>query len=83
MRLASSAESISIGSVVRKMEGDFALVECLPGGNGQCVISSACRLTGIMGEALEAFLTVLDGHTIADLTGRNDRLVKILELRAA
>ena len=83
LRLASPPEEISVGAVVRKMEGDFAVVECLPGGNGQCIISSACRLTGIMSEALEAFLQVLDGYTIGDLCGRNPKLAKILSMRAA
>ena len=83
LRLASPPEEISIGAVVRKMEGDFALVECLPGGSGQCIISSACRLTGIMSEALEAFLQVLDGYTINDLCGQNSKLAKILNMRAA
>ena len=48
LRLMTPPEEISIGAVIRKIEGDFALVECLPGGNGECIISSACRLTGIM-----------------------------------
>ena len=83
LRLAAPPEEISVGAVVRKMEGDFALVDCLPGGNGQCIISSACRLTGIMSEALEAFLAVLDGYSLADLTGANAKLAKILSMKAA
>ena len=83
LRLAAPPDEISIGAVVRKMEGDFALVECLPGGNGQCIISSACRLTSILAEALEAFLQVLDGYTIDDLCGENPKLAKILSMRAA
>ncbi|MEM7427938.1 MAG: Rrf2 family transcriptional regulator [Pseudomonadota bacterium] len=83
LRLSAPPQDISVGAVVRKMEGDFALVECLPGGNGQCIISSACQLTGILNEALDAFLSVLDSYTLADLTGANARLAKILSLRAA
>ncbi len=83
LRLAGPADTISLGAVIRKIEGDFALVECLPGGSGQCIISPACRLTGIMREALQAFVDVLDGYTIADLTRNNSKLATLLRGEAA
>ena len=83
LRLAHRPDQITIGNVVRKMESDMALVECLPGGNGCCIIAPACRLTGIMKEALEAFLAVLDGYSLADLTMNNAHLSKILGMQAA
>ena len=83
LRLAGPADQISLGAVIRKIEGDFALVECLPGGNGQCIISPACRLTGVMREALQAFLEVLDAYTIADLTRKNHKLAALLSGEAA
>ena len=83
MRLAHGANTIRIGDVVRRMEGDLALVECFPGGAGNCLIVRACRLKGVLNEALEAFLAVLDRYTIADLTANNPRLRNLLENEAA
>jgi Rrf2 family nitric oxide-sensitive transcriptional repressor len=68
LRLARKAETIRVGDVVRRMEGDIHLVECFSAESGGCVISGACRLKGVLHEALVAFLTVLDRYTLADLT---------------
>lgn len=83
MRLAQAAGSIRIGDVVRRMEGDLALVECFPGGAGNCLIVRACRLKGVLNEALEAFLSVLDRYTIADLTANHPKLRALLESETA
>ena len=69
LTLARPAESITIGAVVRATESDFAIVECMGSGN-QCRITPACRLRGVLGEALGAFLKVLDRHTLAELVLR-------------
>jgi Rrf2 family nitric oxide-sensitive transcriptional repressor len=82
LRLARPARSIVIGDVVRRMEGDFALVECFPGGNGACLITPACRLKKVLHEAVQAFLTVLDQYTIDDLVRDNARLRGLLEVAA-
>lgn len=66
LRLARPADEIVLGDVVRATEPDFALVECFATGN-QCVISGCCRLPGVLNEALDAFLGVLDRHTLANI----------------
>lgn len=83
LRLAGDPGAISIGSIVRKTEGDFALVECLQQGKSHCLITPACRLKGVLGEATEAFLAVLDKYTIADLVADNFALRDLLNLEAA
>lgn len=65
LRLGRSAAEIRIGDVVRATEDDLALVPCFAG--ERCAITPACRLKGVLGEALAAFLAVLDRHTLADL----------------
>lgn len=62
VRLARPPSQINVGDVVRHSEGGFDLVDC-----GSCLIAPACALTGVLQEALRAFMTVLDGHTIEDL----------------
>ena len=77
LRLNDAPEHISIGAVVRKMESDFDLVECL-GDNQTCCILPACQLKPILQEAAERFLETLDPYTLADvLTNRQvlNRLV--------
>jgi Rrf2 family nitric oxide-sensitive transcriptional repressor len=66
LRLAMPAEDINLGRVVRTTEPDFALVECFSSGN-QCVITGCCKLQGVLGEALKAFLAVLDRYTLASI----------------
>ncbi|MEJ6007327.1 Rrf2 family transcriptional regulator [Paucibacter sp. AS339] len=68
MRLAMAPQDIRIGALVRAVEPDFALVECLGSGNS-CKLNGYCRLTGILGEALNDFLARLDRHTLAELLG--------------
>lgn len=80
LRLARPAREITIGAVVRHLEEDFALVECLKTGGGACAISPVCRMKGLFGEALAAFLAVLDRHTIGDMTGKSDALAALLRI---
>ena len=68
IRLARAPEAIAIGALVRATEAEFALAECMQAQGGDCcAISPACRLKGMLHEALAAFLAVLDKYTLADL----------------
>jgi Rrf2 family nitric oxide-sensitive transcriptional repressor len=69
LRLGMPQEAIRLGDVVRATEPDFDLVECFAAG-GACRITPTCRLRGVLGEALVAFVSVLDGYTLADLALR-------------
>ena len=70
LRLAKPPAEIIVGAVVRQTEEDLALVECFAG--GACAITAPCRLRRALGEALAAFLAVLDGYTLADLLGGSE-----------
>ena len=81
IRLGRTPEEIRIGEVVRATEEDMALVECLrPDGGGLCRIDGACRLKGMLREALGAFLAVLDGYTLADILAPHEALARLLTL---
>ena len=67
MRLAKPAAEINLGAVVRSVEPDFMLVECMATGNN-CTLTGHCKLTGIVSVALQRFLSHLDGYSLADLT---------------
>lgn len=81
LRLAMPAASINLGDVVRRMEPDLELVPCFDPG-GVCRIRSACTLKGVLGEALDAFLGVLDRYSLADLLERRSDLARLLALPA-
>lgn len=83
MRLAGGGSAIRVGDVVRCMESDLAPVECLRASGGNCLITSCCRLKGVLSRATAAYLAVLDGCTIADLARDNDALALLLGKRAA
>ncbi|MCF6284861.1 MAG: Rrf2 family transcriptional regulator [Candidatus Hydrogenedentes bacterium] len=80
LRLAMPPEQINIGEVVRKTEPNFNLVECFDREKNQCVITPACKLMGILGEAFQAFTDVLDQYTLADMTTNRDDLRDCLGL---
>ena len=84
MKLAGAPEEINLGQVVRQMEPDFAIVECFdPERRTGCVITPACRLQLVLGKAVEAFLDVLDNHTLADLLQNRTRLRSLLNIEMA
>jgi Rrf2 family nitric oxide-sensitive transcriptional repressor len=68
LRLGRPAGEIGIGEVVRLTEEDFRMVECFEPGRSACPLLPGCRLKGALNEALAAYLAVLDGFTLADLT---------------
>jgi Rrf2 family transcriptional regulator, nitric oxide-sensitive transcriptional repressor len=82
LSLAHVPEKLSVGRIVRAMEPDMGLVECMRP-NNECVITRACALTGMLDEARKAFLAVLDGYTLGDilLPERRKNLSKLLDLR--
>lgn len=77
IRLAREPHDINIGQLVRHTEEGFELVECF-GTSNLCAISPACRLRGLLGNALNAFLDVLDEASLADLLENGDALAKLL-----
>ncbi|RDB44257.1 Rrf2 family transcriptional regulator [Halomonas sp. DQ26W] len=82
MLLNRPPESISLGGLVRDTEHELGLVECFRDAN-ECVITPACRLTLILNEAMAAFMTVLDGYTLADMLGqRQPQLAQLMQIPA-
>ena len=70
LKLARPASMIRMGEVVRALEDDTRLVECLGDGPTTCILSGACLLTRSMARAMEAFFASLDEVTLADLRAR-------------
>ncbi len=60
--LARPAGEIGIGKVVRALERGMKLADC-----GRCRLKGGCGLSGVLADALDAFLGVLDRYSLADV----------------
>lgn len=80
LSLARAPELINIGDVVRHTEVNFNIVECFDGKHNRCPITAMCRLKGVLSDAAEAFLHVLDGYTLADVLKNEHKLEVTLKL---
>lgn len=61
--LARAAQDIRVGEVVRAMERGMRLADC-----ARCALKADCALSGVLAEALDAFLAVLDRYSLADVS---------------
>ncbi len=67
LRLLRPAHQIVLGEVIRQTETDFNLVECFDNDHNTCRLNGHCRLKGTLQQAMDSYLAVLDGVTLADL----------------
>lgn len=78
-RLARPASDIRVGAVIRDTEDGFDLVECFDPARNTCPLRAECRLRVALERARAAFLAELDAVTLADLVGRGEAVLAILE----
>lgn len=78
IRLAKEPSEINIGQLVRQTEEDFNIVECFCPEMNNCPISSACTVKNVLYQALHAFLEVLDGYTLQDISENKIQLKHLL-----
>ena len=71
LRLLKPAKDIALGDVVRQTETDFTMVECFDPAHNDCRLTGHCRLKGVLDQALQSYLKVLDRVTLADLVPRS------------
>lgn len=65
--LAVAPEDVRIGTLVRRLEENQAVVECFrPEGCG-CTLLPACHLRGMLAKARDAFYETLDRHHLGEL----------------
>jgi len=83
IELGRPAEEINIGEVVRHMESNFHIVECLDPGRSLCRIIPGCTLKKVLQEAVVAFQEVLNRYTLADLLKNRSTLGRLLIERRA
>ncbi|NVO06542.1 MAG: Rrf2 family transcriptional regulator [Rhodoferax sp.] len=83
MRLSKPAAKINVGAVVRQTETDFALVECFEPGSNHCGLMGNCSLQGVLHQATNSFLAVLDAVSLADLVAPGTSRVQMPASRRA
>ncbi len=74
-RLAKPAEEINLGTLIRVLENSLAPIDC---NKPCCLFTPACQLKGILAEAVEAYLSVLDRYTLADIVSNSQELKGLL-----
>jgi len=74
--LGKATEEISLGEIVRLMEPDFGMVECLRPDNA-CPITPICPLPAPLLEATNAFLETLDRYSLSDIAIGQQRMFPI------
>lgn len=83
IKLARAAEDINMGDVIRKTESNLEVVECMNQSTNTCPIIGACGLKPWLAQAMHAFLTVLDGVTLADIVQNRKKIARTLGISAA
>lgn len=78
LELAMPPELVGVGTVIRETEGAAVVAKCFAKENNDCAIARSCGLRGVLAEAVEAFYTVLDRYTLADLVRNRQALAKVL-----
>lgn len=73
LQLIKPPDQIFLGKVVRCMEPDMRLIDCVG-----CPILPACPLPGALVEATAAFVDVLDRYTLADILAAGPGLEGLL-----
>ncbi|MBV1837152.1 Rrf2 family transcriptional regulator [Acetobacter estunensis] len=75
LRLGRPSEDIRLGDVVRYTEEELGLVVCMQTAKEKgstCRLMPNCRLRGVLGTALSAFMNVLDQTTLADVVSSDE-----------
>lgn len=77
LELTEAGREVSLGWLVRRLEGDREVVDCT--GQSACPLIAGCRLRRVLADAKEAFYAELDHYTVADLVG-SQMLPLVLQL---
>lgn len=76
IRIGKAPAEIGIGAVVRDMEANLEIIDC---SKPPCPLTGHCELKGILDEASQAFLTVLDRYTLAELKRQPQQIQQLLD----
>lgn len=72
--LAVKPAEVNIGAVIRELEGNLDGIDC---GSPACHIVSVCLLKNALKEAMNAFLSVMDGYSLEALLANKAELQQV------
>lgn len=78
LQLLQDPSSISVGQIVRALESQDGLVECMRNDGNGCILAPMCELKSSFHEAQEAFFETLDRKTLAALTEKGKKMNNFL-----
>ena len=67
VRLAHKPEEIILANVVRLTEPHMNIQECFSRETNTCPLIDRCKLTGVLYQARQGFMNVLDNKTLSDI----------------
>ncbi len=79
LRLAKTPDEINIGEVVRNTEPHFHVVECFNPEAQPCAVAPLCVLKSVLANATRDFLNTLSQYTLADLLGKRQEMLNLLD----
>ncbi len=82
VKLARDPASIRLGDVIQNAEPTMRLVECFTPETNTCPIARVCSLKHMLNDALRAFLTELNRHTVADVINNSGKVQLLGSLAA-
>ena len=81
LALAQPPSHYRLGQLIRTLEGDVPLIDCA---EPPCALHRRCGLKPLLDEALDAFYSALDAHTLADThTPKTQQVILKLQRRSA
>ncbi|KTD31614.1 transcriptional regulator [Legionella moravica] len=78
--LAANPQEINLGSLIVNLESNFDLVPCFNKDKANCCIAPVCKLKNILYEARNAFMSVLNQYTLADIVYNKSELNVLLNI---
>ncbi len=77
VELARPAGKINVGEIVRLTEHQALLAECFDRKTNGCALAGGCTLQDALARALDAFYSVLDTYSVADLQIRPRQFARL------
>ncbi|AAN53132.1 MAG: Rrf2 family transcriptional regulator [Shewanella sp.] len=74
-RLGKPAGEINLGQLIRSLENSLAPIDC---SKPYCRFTPACQLKGVLAQAVEAYLNVLDQYSLLDIVSNRNELLALL-----
>lgn len=78
LQLARAPEDINLGHLLRKLEEDKPLVDCMRADGGSCCLSPSCSLAVVLHDAQEAFYATLEQRTLGSVISLQPGMARLL-----